>query len=637
MNTNPSHIAAQTPLSEHFTRGLYLLTLAMMLGHFFIYAYYSFSLMRFPFDYDQGEGFELVDTVYLSEGKSPYRDNETFPFYASNYPPVYHVVLIPFVWIFGADYWYGRLVAFIGTLVTAGAIGYAIYRAEKRRDIALLMGLAFLASNYIYHIGPLFRQHYFMVMFEVLAVVVLANLYDVAEERRSRRLWIGLFVLLLAGYTKQLAAITCAAVFLWLFIRNPRRAVLSGIGFASVAGVVFVILNMLTDGQWWINVVAANVNQYIVSQFTGLLRQFVRLHWTILFMAGLMAVYELYFTRLSLYTVWFVVTFVSTIGSGKWGAGDSYFATTLAAACILSGIFIARTLNRTWTFADNYISRGFQGILKPVKAQRIFQAGGIIGLLLMMVYGIMVVKLPTSGAIFEPVSETLGIAPKPGHRYPLYDAAGWTPGYATIGHLPTQQDIDNGWVIVDRIRASEKPVMSEEAGFSLQAGREVISNPTQLKNLYDNGDFDAASLVEMIENQGFGMVIFRARFYPEPVLAAVDNAYFPKEVIPMNGFNYELWYPEPTWTVRREIRNFLEGDSVDGLNLPLPEGMIDVEQWTVEMMARWTWLPELQADADIAADADSDCLSRVFVRREMQTTISICGDELRISSPAAMK
>ena len=40
---------------------------------------------------------------------------------------------------------------------------------------ALLSGLAFLASNTIYHVGPLFRQHLTMVRFETLAVVVIAH------------------------------------------------------------------------------------------------------------------------------------------------------------------------------------------------------------------------------------------------------------------------------------------------------------------------------------------------------------------------------------------------------------------------------------------------------------------------------
>ncbi|MBZ0304939.1 MAG: hypothetical protein K8I82_02610, partial [Anaerolineae bacterium] len=428
-------------------RILTVLALLLMGLHFLIYAYYSFSLMAFPFDYDQGEGFELNDTVYLSEGKSPYRDNDTWPFYASNYPPVYHVILVPFVWLFGPEYWYGRLIAFLGTLITAGAIGFAVYRdGGRRRETAVLMGLAFLASNYIYHIGPLFRQHYFMVMIETLAVVVLATTFDLPSEKQRRRLIWGMGLLLLAGYTKQLAAYTCIAVFLWLFIRTPRRAIVYGLGLGAAAGLIFVTINFLTDGQWYTNIVAANVNQFIMSQFTGLLKQYVRLHWPILLMAGLLSVYELYFTRLSIYTIWFVVATASTIGAGKWGAGDSYFATSLAAACILAGIFISRTLNQDWVFAENYLSRPF---LKYTFPPAIKQSLGLLCLALMVVYGLTVIKMPTSGSVFEPISKALGFEPAPGHRYPLYDAAGWTPGYATIGHLTSPEDETNGWKLVD--------------------------------------------------------------------------------------------------------------------------------------------------------------------------------------------
>lgn len=598
------------------------IALVIMAFHLFVYVYYSLTLIQFPFDYDQGEGFELVDTIYLSEGKSPYRDNDTWPFYASNYPPIFHVILIPFVWIFGEAYWYGRLVAFLGTLITASAIGYGVYRdGGKRRDISILMGLAFLASNYIYHIGPLFRQHYFMVMIEALAVVTLANAFEFQGKSLQKRLLWGIGLLLIAGYTKQLAMYTCIAVFLWLFIRNPRRSIVYGIGFGIAAGAVFLILNLLTDGQWYTNVVAANVNQFIMSQFTGLLKQYLRLHWPILLLASLMAVYELYFARLSLYTVWFVVATASTIGAGKWGAGDSYFATSLAAACILAGIFISKTLNQTWVFPENYLSRSFisrtRG-LSPLLRANIKQGVGLLSLALMIVYGLSVVKMPTNGAIFEPLSNALGLEPAPGHRYPLYDSADWTEGYATIGHLPTQQDKDNGWKIVARIKAGDLPVMSEEAGFSIQADREVISNPTQLLNLYQNDLFDPTNLIQVIESQGFGLIIFRAQFYPEPVLSAIYDAYTPKEVIPMNGFDYELWYPAEDWEIRREIRERL--NDLESFEISIPASIADETMWVITMMQRWGWT---------AADDLQACEFQVFTHLEQRIEVQACEGRLR--------
>src|SRR5258708_2313337 len=145
------------------------------------------TLAQLPFDYGQGEGFELNDTVLLSQGQSPYRENEVYPFYASNYPPLYHVLLVPFVWLFGPQYWYGRLFGFLATLITAFAIGYAIQRETQHRWVAWLGGLAYLASNYIYHIGPLFRQHISMVMFETLAVVVIASMDRIENPQHRRR------------------------------------------------------------------------------------------------------------------------------------------------------------------------------------------------------------------------------------------------------------------------------------------------------------------------------------------------------------------------------------------------------------------------------------------------------------------
>jgi hypothetical protein len=619
----------KSPLTFQHAQHLILALIAgMMAFHLFVYVVYAVELMRFPFDYDQGEGFELLDAVYLSEGRLPYQDSAVYPYYSSNYPPLFRLLLAPMVWLFGPEYWYGRLLSFVGTLITVVAIAYAIQRQEKRWEIGVLLGLSYVASNYIYHIGPLFRQQYFMVMFETLAVVALANVFTLPADQQRRRLWWGLGLLLLAGYTKQLAASTCVAVFIWLALQNPRRAILYGLGFGAIAGVIFLALDLATGHQWWLNVIGANVNQYIFSQFTGLLRQFVELHWVLLLFALLMAFYELYFARLSLYSVWFVVSFASTYAAGKWGAGDSYFATTIAGACILAGLFIARTLNQSWTLPDNYLSRRLRGLLSPLQTRYGYPVVGLACLGLLLVYSLAVVKIPTSGPIFEPLSQALGVSPKPGHRYPLYDAAGWTPGYATIGHLPSQTDHDNGWRIVERMRQTDLPIMSEEAGFSLRAGKEVIGNPTQLKNLYENEMLDPALLVAQIENQELGMVIFRARFYPEPVLAAVDDAYYAREVIPMNGFEYQLWYPEPTWAIRRPIRDFLEAPIQTQLEVPLPTGLENPAQWINEMMGRWAWVR-----ASDSAVESPDCQSYFFTRRSQQTNILICGQKLLVNAP----
>lgn len=518
--------------------------LLILLFSFAVYVVYAANLIRFPFDYDQGEGFELVDTILFSQGQFPYRDTNVFPFYSSNYPPLFHVMAAPFVWFFGDAYWYGRLLGFLGTLVTAAAIAFAVYRdGARNRLIALLSGLAFLASNTVYHIGPLFRQHMTMVMFETLAVVVLAHANEIEDTSQRRRvLFAGLALVMAAGYTKQLALATAVAVFAFLFIRQPRRAVVWALGFGLVGGAIFLWMNVATAGEWWLQTITANVNDYIPDQTIGLLRLWFSLHGFLIVPALLYAAYELYFSRLSIYTIWFAGGIAVAFLSGKWGAGDSYFATSIAALCILSGLFASRTLARSWTFPRNYLSR-----LLIFPFRRFAPALGTLGLivvpLLYVGYGRATLHLPTTGAVFAPLAQALDL--QANAQGGFYDSAGRIAGgYADIGHLTTEADIAAGWQIVDLVKASDKPVLSEDAAFSLLAGKTVIANPTQLLNLANDGHFDSTALIRMVEDKAFGLIIFRAQFYPVDVLQAIARNYQQTDTITMNGFRYLILHPK---------------------------------------------------------------------------------------------
>lgn len=535
-----------------------LLAAALLVLVFYlaVYVAYAANLLQFPFDYDQGEGFELVDTVLFSQGRWPYMDTETYPFYSSNYPPLFHVIAAPFVWLFGPAYWYGRLLGFLSTLVTAAAIGYAVYREGARRGgqrtylfVAALAGLAYLASNTIYHIGPLFRQHAAMVMFEMLAVVVLAHAPDSANPRRRRAALVaGALLIVAAGYTKQLAAVTLAAAAAFLFLRGPLRALL----WTALAGVVgtaiFVWMNVATGGEWWRQAILANVNDLQILQTVSLFRQWFSLHGFLVVPAALLALYELYFDRLSLYSVWFALALlVNGSASGTWGGGDSYFATAIAAVCVLSGIFAARTLTGGWSFPDNYLTRR---LVDPLRrhSPALTAASLLLVPLLYLGYGRAVLHLPTEEPGFRQIAQLLRVQPNALNGF--YDSArtadGQYPGgYASIGHFTSAADAAAGWHIVELLRQTDKPVLSEEAGFSVQAGREVITNPTQLLNLDKKKLYDGGELVAMIERQDFGLIILRAQFYPEHILQAIGRAYDHTDVIELNGFRYFILRPRP--------------------------------------------------------------------------------------------
>ena len=116
--------------------------------------------------------------------------------------------------------------------------------------------------------------------------------------------------------------------------------------------------------------------------------------------------------------------------------------------------------------------------------------------------------------------------------------------FVLIGRPPTVEDRLAGEQIAAEILQAETPAFSEEAGFNLYVGREVVTNPTQLRNLNLAGLLDKTEMVTMLEEQAFDTVIFRAQFYPPEILEAIGQHYEQTNLIQMNGFVYCIYRPE---------------------------------------------------------------------------------------------
>ena len=508
---------SETDHSVTFWIGRILAALALLafLAYLVVYVAYAGNLFRWPYDYDQGESFELYDAVLHSRGEWPYRDSSVYPFYSSNYPPVFHILNIAFFPLFGQTLLSGRVLSFIITLLTAFAIGWTVRRRTGGVFIPLISGLAYTASNFVYHIGPLCRQHLTMVFFETLCVFFIAGTEDPRHGKRN--LVLGLACLFLAGYAKQLAVFTAAAVFGYLLLRNPKRALVGVVIFGALFGLVFLAINWATDGQRWLNTISANVNEYLFPQLIALTRSWLKVHTVFIILAVGMVIYEAYFGSLSVYALWVIGALGTGVMSGKWGAGEAYWVSSVAAAVILSGFALGKL--RDYVAQHRPQWNGYLAMLIP---------------LLFLVQSTRMVHLPTDGPFWGPVAQTLGVAGKSVYAdYPYYDAV----GYTQVGHFMLPRDYEGGARIMAYVRGTDLPVFSEEAAFTMLANKPVVTNPTQLLNLYNNGLLDTTEMEAMIRRETFGLVIMRAQFYPPTVLEAIGQHYGMVEHIPMNGFN----------------------------------------------------------------------------------------------------
>lgn len=515
-------------------------TLAVFIVYLVIYATYARALIQFPFDYDQGEGFEFYDGLRLARGQNIYLDNSVFPYYASNYPPVYRLLLVPLIWLFGPRLAVARALTWglslgIGLLIALAA------RAALRRGwpglnatrsgrltlwaVAAIAGLSFFAANIVYEIGPLARAHLPMVFFGLAGILCLER--GLAGEAWSRR-WAtaGIVLLIVAGFTKLQAIDALAAGFGFALLRRPRWAISALLVALGVTAALTLGLNALTGGQFWLNVVAANVNEYDIAVTWQTYGDYLRLQGPLVVGATANLIVELVEAirhrdprRLSIWSLFFVTGFAMGMLTGKWGAGPAYLIASIAAAAVGTVRFIA------------WLGRGARiGTVAPL----------LLFCALLLAQGWQNLHLPTSGRLFGTLARLVGVEGRSSYPpFPYYDSA----GYTQLGHLLDPADVANGWALVDAIRAAEGPVWSEEAMLTLLAGKDVVTNPTQLYNLSKAGMLDTRDMIARIQRREFGLVVFRAQFYPDDVKVAIGQNYRWVRSIKMNGFDY--WLLEP--------------------------------------------------------------------------------------------
>jgi hypothetical protein len=159
---------------------------------------------------------------------------------------------------------------------------------------------------------------------------------------------------------------------------------------------------------------------------------------------------------------------------------------------------------------------------------------------------------PTDVAVFRTIAAALGkptevaIAPQTSCSAPrdpetiYYVDSG---GVSLLGRPPNQADTEAGKQIAAFVAQGNTPAFAEDAGFNFYIDREIITNPTQLLNLYNNNQVDLTEMVAMLNDQAFDSIVLRAQFYPSPVLDAIGQQYETVELVQMNGFVYCLMRP----------------------------------------------------------------------------------------------
>jgi hypothetical protein len=247
---------------------LALLLLLTRLGiALFEYARLARAALAFPFPLDYGEGPVLDQTLRLVHFENIYRNSFASPPYTvSNYPPLFQLIQVPLVWIFGPAFWYGRLISILSAVSAAGLIGLILNTLTGDRIAATIGGLTLLAFPYILQGSVLNRV-------DSLALALsLGGLYaTVLWPSHLRGPWIAGLLFTATAFTNPryaLAAPLTAFVWLWHLEHRRQAFRLAAIVVGSCLG-LFLSLNLITRGGFYLNTVRANLTSFSWYAVTG--------------------------------------------------------------------------------------------------------------------------------------------------------------------------------------------------------------------------------------------------------------------------------------------------------------------------------------------------------------------------------
>ena len=451
--------------------GLLLLVLLVAAAAFAVDAARSIS---FPYPLDYGEGPLLGQTVRLGHLEGIYRPDVTSPPYTvSNYPPLFPLALSPLARLFGPAFWYGRLLSVLSMIAAAVLIGLILRRLTGDRVASAIGGLSLLAFPPASYWASLYRV-------DALALALsLAGLYLCVQRPHGRWTVPSAALLLTAAiYTRQsygLAAPLAACAWL-LRAAGWRRAVALAASIVAMGTVLFVVLDLASDGGFRFNIVTANINAYDPGSLLWYLSDLWALMPLALIGAGVYAVSAGWSGVPSwrLIGPYLVGAILSALTIGKVGSNVNYLLEAGAAVGLSLGALLA------WQ-----------------RPRRVAHAA--IALLLILDVSLMVLASPYRAVLHARIAQ----------RVAAEQLIGIVHG-------------SRGIVLAD-----------EEIGLLPLDGRPIYFQPFEMTQLARTGRWDQRAFLADLERQAFpAILLFRIPEVPihrtrwtDEMLAAIDRRY----------------------------------------------------------------------------------------------------------------
>ena len=458
--------------------------------------------ISYPFGNDYGEGPVLFQVAALAAGDSLYQPITQAPYSVTNYPPVFHCAAWLLTQAIGDPLVAGRLVSFLGALVS-GLLIFTLVQGSLHRDhgaMARRVGGAIATLFFLTHYTVIGWSATMRVDTLALALGLLGMQLFVMSMRRPALAWIYGLAFVLAAFTKpNMIAAALATFGTALFLH--RRHSLTALSVSAVAGFAALgALTAATNGEFLRHVLAYNVNEYRPELLLMRIRQ--SLFWrgvdAVLLLGGLGYFLVCMAGRwrmgasaegprtpsasLMLFGGMMAASLLNVIASGKTGASVSYFLELEAAASLLLGTLAVRLATFVRSDAWSPVCGGRRVLIMVGLAVLCWQA---------------------------------------------------TVGWGVKFREPDWQAVAYSRRVADLLATAQGPVVSEEMVLLQRAGRPLYFQPFIMTRLAQDGRWDPAPVTRATAGGEISFVVLYSaigseryeRRFPEGFRTAVEAHY----------------------------------------------------------------------------------------------------------------
>ncbi len=459
---------------NRFISLLYLLLFVEMMTFMIFYSLWAIEIIIYPYQLDYGEGFLLYFSDTFKLGQSIYKDISEYPYIPGLYPPIYAIICAIFSRVIGLSFVIGRALSFVSALLI-GLFIYLIVSNSARKRIAIISSILFFSSPFVDYWTVLYRVDTLGLLFGFI------GLFLILKYNKHKVLFLSIIFFLLSFYTKQSFVAAPLAAFFFLLTKNVKLALMFLCVIIISGFLIFLILNYLTDGQFYIQIITHHKStDFSLERARAQFNYFIFNHKFLLTTAFLYSLFMLITFRFSLFFFYFLIAVPTAISVGKIGSNINYFLEPIAICAVLFGLLLNEL--------DNWLNR-------------------------YTLFNVFVISLL---------------------------AIQFVPNFSFRHYLPTNEIVTNGDKISVYVKQSDGGILTEDAGFAVLNGKIPVSEPFMLTQLEKHGLWDQSQLLNDLREKSISLVIIRTNLsdIEDDNIVGVGN--LTKEMVEQLKKNYKL-------------------------------------------------------------------------------------------------